>query len=238
MQVIPTESLAPPPHRGQGWRKGGCGQEKRYAPASRRFFSAKFQSAPKNFRQFWFSSELFWNFQISNQKKSGRKMFAPKFFTISNFRPENFPVFQISRPKKVRVLWHPDPDNRQRFTTVVPVSCQTDNLFSNFRANFFFFFQFSIQKFLGFSTFEPKKDRPYQLSNQKFLPGKHFRPHERDTIGRIKSCGPGSLRRDICNKGHFFQLSRRSFQNFLARKFVQVQRLRENGPKKYPKGRQ
>jgi hypothetical protein len=145
-----------------------------------------------------FRPELFWIFQLSNQKKSGRKTFTPKFFTIFNFRTKIFPVFKISRPKKVRVLELHDLRPREQFTTVMPVSCQTDNLFSNFRANFFLIFQLSTGIFFGFSYFEPenfrpgkfrgKKDPAVPLSNQKFLPGNNFRLYDRTVIGQ-KNCG-------------------------------------------------
>jgi hypothetical protein len=192
-------------------------------------FSGNFVFRPEKSGHTNFRPEFFWNFQISNQKKSGRKTFRPKFFRISNFRPENFLVFQISRPKRVRVLRSRPMVRIAGFTTVVPVSCRTDNLFSNFRAGFFFFFQISIQKFLGFSNFALKKVgrtnfrgqkiRAYQLSNQKFLAVKKFRPYGQEQIGRIRSCGLGSLRRETCNKSRFSPHSRRSFQKFLARKF-------------------
>jgi hypothetical protein len=131
---------------------------------------------------------------------------------------------------------------------VASVNCLIDNFFSNFRANFFFFFQLSSQKFSGFSTFEPKKIgrknfrgkkiRAYKLSDRKFLPGKTFRPYGQEQIGRIGFCNPGSLRRDACTKSRFFRFSRRSFQNFLARKSVRAQNILAKCPKKYPSDRE
>jgi len=167
----------------------------RSCPCPFQNFSGNFVFRPEKSGRTNFRPEFFWNFQISNQKKYGRRNFSPIFFTIFNFRPENFLVFKISSRKKVRVF---PPRSRVRiagFTTVVPVSCRTDNIFSNFRASFFFFFQLSGQNLLGFSNFKPKKFgrknfrgkkiRPYQLSDRKFLPGKIFRLCERDAIGRI-----------------------------------------------------
>ena len=119
------------------------------------FFSGILDFCPEKSGRTDFRPKIFWNFQISNRKKIDRKTFAPKIFRIFNFRPENFLVFQLSRPKKVRVFRSRRRVRIARFTTMMVVSCQTDNFFSNFRANFFSFFQLSIQKFLGFSTFAP-----------------------------------------------------------------------------------
>ncbi len=187
MQVIPTESLAPPPPLGAGMAQGGLqgtGKPVSLFPARSilhyRLFC--FQNFSGNFG---FCPELFWNFQISNQKKSGRKTFAPKIFRIFNFRPENFPVFQISRQKKVRVFPSRSRVPVAGFTTVVSVSCQTDNLFSNFRANFFFLFSTFNPKFFRIFNFRAEKNWSYQLSRQKFLAGKNFKPYGQDAIGRI-----------------------------------------------------
>jgi hypothetical protein len=202
MQVISTESLAPPPPWEQRWRKEGCRVRKTgqfvpgpVDPALPFFLFSKF------FGSFGFRPELFWNFQISNQKKSGRKTFAPKIFTISNFRPENFPVFQISRPKKVRVFPARCRVSVARFTKVTPVNCLLDNLFSNFRANFFFFFStFNPKNFTIFNV-RAEKNPAHKLSNRKFLPGKNFRPCGQDTIGRKTVRSPHPLRRKPCTSG-------------------------------------
>jgi hypothetical protein len=179
-----ARAVSPP--WGKGWREGGAGRVQENRSVRSRSGRSRITVClfSKIFRQFWFSSGTFLELSDFEQKKSGRKTFAPKIFRIFNVRPKNFPVFQISRPKKVRVLWHPGPDNRQRFTTVLPVSCQTDNLFSNFRANFFFFFQLSIQKFLQFSTFEPKKSGRTNFQTKNFWPEKIS-----DRTGRTRSAG-------------------------------------------------
>jgi hypothetical protein len=93
----------------------------------------------------------------------------------------------------------------------MPVSCRTNTFFSNFRANFFSFFQLSTQKFLGFSTFalknfgrknfRAKKIRACQLSSRKFLPGKTFRPYGPEPIGRKISGSPRHLRRGPGSNG-------------------------------------
>ena len=235
MQVIPTKSLAPPPPWGQGWRKGGGEQKNRLTPASHRFFLQKFDLLQNFSGSFGFRPELFWNFQISNRKKTGRKTFSPKFFTIFNFQPENFPVFQISRPKKVRVLGNPGPGNRSRFTTVMPVSCQTDNLFSNFRANFFFFFQLSIQNFLGFSTFEPKKFRPTNFRTKNFCPEKIS-----NRTGRTRSAGStcNGLRVSAvkpATKAGFSNFRGDRFKIFRRESPYKFKNFRDNSPKKSKK---
>jgi len=57
---------------------------------------------PEKFGRTDFRPEFFWIFQISNRKKFGRETFNPKLFAIFKFRAKNFPVREISRPKKVR----------------------------------------------------------------------------------------------------------------------------------------
>jgi len=57
-------------------------------------FSRKF------FRRFWFYSQNFLAVRISTGKILGFPTFVPDFFAFFNFRPEIFPVFQISNPKK------------------------------------------------------------------------------------------------------------------------------------------
>jgi hypothetical protein len=68
------------------------------------------------------------------------------------------------------------------------VSCLTDNFFSNFRANFFSFFQLSIQNFLGFFYFRAENFPAFQLSNQKILPDRNFSACVPGTIGRAGMC--------------------------------------------------
>jgi hypothetical protein len=67
-------------------------------------FPGNLDFRPEKFGRTNFRPEFFWIFQISNRKKLGRKTFSPNFFAIFNFRTKNFPVFKISRPKKVRVF--------------------------------------------------------------------------------------------------------------------------------------
>jgi hypothetical protein len=102
MQVIEALSYSPPPpFGGQGWRKGGLHVRETF---SLQIFSGNFDFRPEKFGRANFRPDFFWDFQISNRKKAGRKNFSPKFFTFFNIRPEKFPVFKISRPKKVRVF--------------------------------------------------------------------------------------------------------------------------------------
>jgi len=131
-----------------------------------------FQLLQKFFRQFLFPSGKIRAYKLSPGFFSGFSDFNPKFFPISNFRGKIFPAKRISRPEKVRVSGCHGQRSRERFTTVVSVSCQTDNLFSNFRARFFFFFQLSTGKFSGFSNFEPKKIRPTNFRTGNFWPEK------------------------------------------------------------------
>jgi len=170
-----------------------------------------FSIAPKIFRQFSFPSGKIRAYKLSAGIFSGFSDFNPKFFPISNFHGKIFPAKRISRPKKVRVSGCHGLRPGERFTTVVSVSCQTDNLFSNFRARFFFFFQLSTGKFSGFSNFEPKKIRPTNFRTGNFCSEKIS-----DRTSGTRSAGSvlGGLhypRRETCDKGHFFQLSRRSF---------------------------
>jgi len=72
-QVIREASHTPPPPRGLGWRKGGDIQEGPYCPSV--------------------GVRLL-------QKFSGNLDFRPEKFGRTNFRPENFPVFQLSNRKK------------------------------------------------------------------------------------------------------------------------------------------
>jgi hypothetical protein len=68
------------------------------------------------------------------------------------------------------------------------VSCLTNTFFFKFRANFFSFFQLSIQNFLGFSTFALKIFPAFQLSNQKKVCGKNFSASVPGAIGRTGMC--------------------------------------------------
>jgi hypothetical protein len=91
MQVSQSAShVRPVPLGGLVAQEGGSTQEDRHEPASHRFFlqnSHQLQNFPGNFL---FRPEFFWNFQISNQKKTGRRNFSPTFFSFFKFRPENF----------------------------------------------------------------------------------------------------------------------------------------------------
>jgi len=125
-------------------------------------FSGNFYFRPEKSGRSNFRPEFFFYFSDFN----------PNFFAIFNFRGKNFPAKRISRPERVRVSGYHDLRSGERFTTMMPVSCRTDNFFSNFCANIFFFFQLSTGKFSGFSNFEPKKNRLTKFQSQNFCPEK------------------------------------------------------------------
>jgi len=76
--------------------------------------------------------------------------------------------FENFEPKKIPENFDPGRSGHGRFTTGELVGCLTDTFFSNFRAKIFWIFQLSIQKFSGFSNFEPKKFRPEKMWSAKF----------------------------------------------------------------------
>jgi len=162
-------SLAPPPPWGQGWRKGALRYLSIVQPDPVLTWTA---IVPNFFRQFLFSSGKIRAFELSSGIFFYFSDFNQNFFAISNFRGKNFPAKRISRPEKVRVSGYHDLRSGERFTTMMPVSCRTDNFFSNFRARFFFFFQLSTGKFSGFLNFEPKKNRLTKFQSQIFCPEK------------------------------------------------------------------
>ena len=95
----------------------------------------------------------------------GCPRFDRNIFGFSRFRAKNFYNFQLSiqiflgfftfEPKKNPGISGFGSFGPGRSTTRMPVSSLTDTFFSNFRADFFYHFQLSIQNFLGFSTFAP-----------------------------------------------------------------------------------
>jgi len=107
------------------------------------------------------------------QKRSAKKISAGKFLEFSDFKPEKIPE-NSDYGKSVR----------GGSTTGERVSCLTNTFFSNFRANFFWIFQLSIQKFSGFSNFAPKIFRARELSIRKILGGKNFSVGVPGPIGR------------------------------------------------------
>jgi len=166
-------SFAPPPPRGQGWRKGGIKQEGRHELASHTFFLQNIHLLQKN---------------------PGVRTFGRNFFGIFNFqpekiRPENFRT-KFFRQKKFRgqkKYGFPDsmaciPENglRRRVELVV----EPTPLFPTFAPTFFSFFNFRPENFPVFQI-SSRKNLARKLSNRKFLPRKNFRPYERDVIGRI-----------------------------------------------------
>jgi len=171
--------MRPRPQRGQGWREGG---ETAYPVWT---FSRPKPIRPNIFRQFSFSSGKIRAYKLSPGFFLDFSDFIPKIFTISNFRAKNFSAKRISRPKKVRVSGFHSLRSGERFTTEKGVSCVTNTFFSNFRANFFFFFQLSTGNFFTIFKFRAEKKPAHKISNPKFLPGKNFRPCGWDVIGRI-----------------------------------------------------
>jgi len=132
-----------------------------------------------------FRSKLFWIFQILTGKFLGFSTFAPTFFSVFQISTGKFSGFRNFAAKKKSLVFRSRCRVRiAGFTTKKSVSYVTNT----------FFFQLSRRIFLGFSNFEPKnfgrknfrgkKIRPYQISNQKFLAGKNFRPCGQEAICR------------------------------------------------------
>ena len=120
----------------------------------------------------------------------------------------------------------------ERFTTEKQVSCVTNTFFSNFRANFFFFFQLSSRKKSGKQYFAAKRSGRTNFRTQNFWPKKiSGRTSGTRSVGSVFG-DRYHARRETCNNGQFSQLSRRSFRNFSARMFVQAKKFRDNCLKK------
>jgi hypothetical protein len=131
----------------------------------------------------------------------GRKNFDRKNFGFSNFRAKNFWPGQLStgiffdfsnfEPKKIPENADPARSRYGRSTTWMRVSCVTNTIFSNFRAGFFLIFQLSIQKFSGFSNFEPE-----------IFPTGNFRA-EKNRVAKIsdRPCRARSVVRDLVAVG-------------------------------------
>ncbi|MGA9087335.1 MAG: hypothetical protein WB284_11565, partial [Methanoregula sp.] len=186
----------PPPPWGQGWRKGGCGHlgiglflsaTQFSCPQVHLFpkFSGKTDFGPKNpgrpdrpdFRP-----EKFPVFQLSNQKKYGRKNFNPKSFPSFNFRGKDFPAREISRPKKDGFsdpMTQAMPRDLRRNSELV---AELTPFFSTFAPDFFGFFNFQPENFLVFQISNRKKSgqknfaaktiRPYNFRAEHFWPEK------------------------------------------------------------------
>ena len=164
-------ACAPAPS-GAGMAQGGLSITGRSCPCLPHYFPAQCSSAPNFFRQFSFSSGKIRAYKLSAGIFFYFSDFDPKFFAIFKFRGKNFPAKEISRPEKVRVSGFCGLGSGERFMTEKGVSCVTNTTFSNFRASFFSFFQISIQKFLGFSTFAAKKSGRTNFQSQIFCPEK------------------------------------------------------------------
>jgi hypothetical protein len=109
------------------------------------------------------------------------------------------------------------------------VNCLTDNFFSNFRANFFSFFQLSIQNFLGFSTFAPTFFSFFNFQTKKKYAEKISARASR-ARSVVRECVPMHvLRRSRWRNRVFFRIWPRSSGNFWDKRTFEPEKIRDLG---------
>jgi hypothetical protein len=123
------------------------------------------------------SGKNFWAVPVFCQKKIRETNFDRKIFGIFRFQSKKFWAGQLStgiflgfptyEPEKNPENSDHGRSNRDRSTTWMWVNYLTNTFFSRFRTNFFSNFQLSIQKFSGFSNFEPKIFPPVNFQSEK-----------------------------------------------------------------------
>ena len=174
VQVMPTESLAPPPPLGQGWRKGGLNDpsimesdhELTWNPVAPKF-SGNFDFPPKNPGVQTFARNFFGFFNFQTGKNLAGKISIQIFLRFPTF-DRNFFWFLKFRGKKKYGI--PDPgagtasqDLRRRselvvqLTPIFPTFAPTFFGIFNFQPEFFWDFQISSRKKSGKKNFAAKK---------------------------------------------------------------------------------
>ena len=225
--------MRPAPLWGAGLAQGGGRRTKEQAHSRQpQVFPAKFQIAPNFFRQFWFSSGTFLELSDFKPKKIRPEKFQSKIFYDFQLSTGKFSGFSNFAAKKSPDFPVPVPGPCCRIHDGDASQLPYLHLFFQLSRQFFFLFQLSIQNFLQFSTFEPKKIGRTNFHAKNFCPEK-ISDRTSGTRSIRSACnGLRHLRRETCNNSRFFQLSRRSFYKFLARMFIQSQKFRDNRPKK------